>query len=655
MSTSPDSKRAPQATLEGAQSAAPPSGRSAAAQIGEPDLAPVAQPRERAGQPADRLPRKTICQAFQETVARMPDQPALMHKEGGRYLSRTYAELAQQVREFALGLADLGVASGDRVALLLANRPEWAIADLATLSLGAVTTPLYPSLPAAQVEYILDDAAAAVLILEDEKQWRKLQEIRDRLPALRHVLMVEPRPADAAEAGVLQFADVLARGRAAGETGAAFERRWRGVKPDDLASIIYTSGTTGEPKGAMLTHFNFMSNALGAVQVIDIRPDNLFLSFLPLSHVFERLAGYYLPLSVGATIAYAESVFAVQQNMAEVRPTIMASVPRLYESIHARILDTVAKAPPQRQRLFHWALRVGREVTARRQAGQIVGPLLALQHAVADRLVFRKIRERTGGRMRYFISGGAPLPRATAEFFTAVGLTILEGYGLTETSPVISVNRPGRVRLGTVGELMPGVEVRIAPDGEILTRGPHIMRGYFHKPEATRDAIDPEGWFHTGDIGDLDEAGYLRITDRKKDIIVLANGKNVAPQPIEAALKASPYIQEIALIGDKQPTITALVVPAFERLRAYAREHELPTEPEALAQHPEIRRLLKVEIDRHSGQLADFERIKRFTILDHEFSIDGGELTPTLKLKRRVIAEKYRDAIAAMGRGAAGD
>jgi long-chain acyl-CoA synthetase len=584
-------------------------------------------------------------------VARAPDQPALMHKEGGRYLSRTYAELAAQVRDFALGLAGLDVSPGDRIALLLGNRPEWVIADLATLSLGAVTTPLYPTLPAAQVQYILADAAAAVLIVEDEKQWRKLQEIRDQLPALRHVLMVEPRPAEAAEAGVLAFADVLAMARASGETDAEFERRWRAVKPDDMASIIYTSGTTGEPKGAMLTHFNFMSNALGAVQVIDVRPDNLFLSFLPLSHVFERLGGYYLPLTVGATIAYAESVFTVQQNMVEVRPTIMASVPRLYESMQSRIMETVAKAPPQRQRLFRWALGVGREVAARREEGRFVGPLLALQHAVADRLVFRKIRERTGGRIRFFISGGAPLPRATAEFFAAVGLVILEGYGLTETSPVIAVNRPGRVRLGTVGELLPSVEVKIAPDGEILTRGPHVMRGYFHKPDATRDAIDPEGWFHTGDIGVLDEAGYLRITDRKKDIIVLANGKNVAPQPIEAALKSSPYIQEIVLIGDKQSTITALVVPAFDRLRAYAREHDLPSEPEALAQHPDVRRFLKAEIDRHSGHLADFERIKRFSVLDREFSIDGGELTPTLKLKRRVIAEKYADEIAGMGRG----
>jgi long-chain acyl-CoA synthetase len=653
MSTSPRSDSAPR-TREGAGRGAAPA-TPPPTRVTGPDLAPAVRPRETAGGPSDVFPRKTICQAFQETAARLPDHPALMHKEAGRYLSRTYAELAEQVRDFALGLAALGVAPGDRVALLLANRPEWAVADLATLSLGAVTTPLYPTLPPSQVQYMLADAAVSVLILEDEKQWQKIEPIRETLPALRHVLMVEPRPAEAAEAGVLAFADVLAMGRASGETAAEFERRWRAVKPEDLASIIYTSGTTGEPKGAMLTHWNFMSNVLGAAKLIDLGADDLFLSFLPLSHVFERMGGYYFPISVGATIAYAESVFAVQQNMVEVRPTIMTSVPRLYESMQARILDTIAKAPPRRQRLFHWALGVGRTAAARRREEQLVGPLLALQFAVADRLVFRKIRERTGGRIRYFISGGAPLPRATAEFFAAVGLTILEGYGLTETSPVIAVNRPGRVRLGTVGELLPGVEVKIAPDGEILTRGPHVMRGYFHKPEDTREAIDPEGWFHTGDIGELDEAGYLRITDRKKDIIVLANGKNVSPQPIEAALKSSPYIQEAVLIGDKQPTVTALIVPAFDRLRAHARENSLPTEPKALVQHPETRRLIKGEIDRHSTHLADFERIKRFTMLDHEFSIDGGELTPTLKLKRRVIAEKYADQIAAMSRGAPGE
>lgn len=618
------------------------SGSSAAAQ---------AQVRERAGEPLPAEARKTICEAFQETVARHPDQTALMHKEAGSYRSRTYAALGEQVRDFALGLEQLGVGPGDRVALLSGNRPEWAITDLAVLSLGAVTTPVYPTLPETQVRYIVADSGATLIVVEDEKQWRKVAAVRDELPQLQRVVMIAAPPSEAAGAGVLAFADVTAMGRASQNAAAEFERRWRAVSPDDLASIIYTSGTTGDPKGAMLTHANFMTNAISAARLIDIGPGDVFLSFLPLSHIFERLGGHYLPLMQGAAIAYAESVFTVQQNMLEVRPTLMMSVPRLYEAMQARILDTVAKAKPLKRRLFHWALRVGRSVVARQQEGRPVGWLLFLQRAVADRLVCRKIRERTGGRIRYFVSGGAALPRETAEFFAALGLTILEGYGLTETSPVIAVNRPGQVCFGTVGPPVPGVEVKIAPDGEILTRGPHVMRGYLNKPEATAEVIDPDGWFHTGDVGEFDAHGHLRITDRKKDILVLANGKNVAPQPIEAALKASPYLQEVILFGDGKPTVTALVVPAFDRLRAFARERGLPQEPAELARHPEVRKLIKAEIDRHSRHLADFERVRRFAVLDREFSIESGELTPTLKPKRRVIAEKYADLIAGLYRG----
>jgi long-chain acyl-CoA synthetase len=337
--------------------------------------------------------------------------------------------------------------------------------------------------------------------------------------------------------------------------------------------------------------------------------------------------------------------------MEEIRPTIMASVPRLYESMQQRILEAGAKAPPLRRRLFDWALGVGRAYALGKLEGH-ANPLLALPHALADRLVLSKIRAKTGGRLRYFISGGAPLPRSTAEFFYSIGLTILEGYGLTETSPVICVNRPESIGLGTVGPPLPGIEVRIADDGEILTRGPHVMEGYHNRPEETRQVIDPDGWFHTGDIGRLDAQGRLSITDRKKDIIVLANGKNVAPQPIEAILKGSPMIAEIALIGDNQNVISALVIPAFEALKNFAREQNLGTaEPKELVKRPEVRKLIKEEIDRRSTALADYERVRRFTLLDHEFTQESGLLTPTLKLKRRLIAERYAQEIAAMTRG----
>jgi long-chain acyl-CoA synthetase len=393
-----------------------------------------------------------------------------------------------------------------------------------------------------------------------------------------------------------------------------------------------------------------MSNALAVLRRIPVSETDRFLSFLPLPHVFERLVGFYFPLAAGAEIAYAGSLFTVQGDMADAKPTIMASVPRLYESMAGRIADTGAKLPPFRRRLFDWALRVGREVGVRRIERRPVGPLPALRHALADRLVLAKIRERTGGRMRYFVSGGAPLMRETAEFFAAIGLTILEGYGLTETSPVITFNPPDQIKLGTVGRPIDGIEVRLAPDGEILCRGHNVMQGYYNKTEATREAIDPEGWFHTGDVGVLDADGYLSITDRKKEILVLSNGKNVAPAPIEARLKTSPFIAQAVLLGDRQNVVSALIVPEFERLRQWAKEAGIATEDNAaLIADPRARRQIKSEIDRLSKELADFEKPRRFALLQRDFTIDSGELTPTLKLKRRVIAEKYADIIAGMG------
>jgi len=425
------------------------------------------------------------------------------------------------------------------------------------------------------------------------------------------------------------------------------------VKGDDLATLIYTSGTTGEPKGVMLTHNNLASNVVAAEKAIPVLgPDDVALSFLPLSHSFERTAGYNFMLHSGATIAYAESVDKVPENMLEIRPTVMCSVPRLYEKMYARVNERVAAGPPLRQKIFRWAVGVGAEMFSHVVAHTTPGPLLKLQFAIADRLAFAKIKERTGGRLKLFVSGGAPLAREIAEFFGAAGLLVCEGYGLTETSPVITCNRPDNLRPGTVGLPLDGVEVKIAEDGEILSRGPHIMKGYFNKPEATAEAIDPEGWFHTGDVGHLDPDGFLVITDRKKDIIVTSGGKNIAPQPIENRLKTNAFFTEVVMIGDKRNYPTALVVPNFEALETWAAKTGLQAASrEELVARPEVEQHVLGLMAELLSDIAQYEKIKKVTVLPTEFTQESGELTPTLKVKRRVIADRYRDQIERMYAG----
>jgi long-chain acyl-CoA synthetase len=600
-----------------------------------------------------RPPELTVPQMFRRTLERSAGKHALMYKKEGKFHPITYEELAVWVRNFALGLVSMGIGHGSKVALLSENRPEWCVVDLAALSIGAVNVPLYATLPPAQVEYIVGNADAEILIVSTQKQLDKALEVRGRLPQLKAIAFMDALPGELPD-GVRAMWEIAERGAERTDAGTEFRRLSDAVKPSDLASIIYTSGTTGDPKGAMLTHDNFMSNAQAVIQLVDIILDDIFLSFLPLSHVFERIAGHYLSLAAGATTAYAESVFTVATNMVEVKPTVMASTPRLYEALEARIKNQIAKQPDSKRKAAEWALKVGWDYHSRRIQGDQPGMAVSAQYAIADRTVLSAIREKaTGGRLRFFISGGAPLPVETAKFITSLGLHVLEGYGLTETSPVICVNRPKKTKLGTVGPVISGVEVKIAEDGEILSRGPHIMRGYYKLPEETAKAIDPDGWFHTGDIGVLDEEGFLRITDRKKDIIVLANGKNVAPQPIEAKLKASPHIANAVLFGDRQAQVVALVVPDFERLREWAAEQGLKAgEPEELIRLAEVKTHIKAEVDRLTTDLADFEKIRRITLLPRDFSMERDELTPTLKVKRRVVAEHYAAEIQAMYGGA---
>ena len=598
------------------------------------------------------MPLETLCDLFYHAVDQFEKPDHLRVKRDGQWRAIGSPEFRRSVEELSMALRGLAVERGDRVAILCENRPEWAYADLAALCAGAVVTPIYATLTPSQVLYILNDSGARVLFVSGPAQASKLAAIRSRAKQLETVIQMDGPPAE----GVLSLAEVQRQGREAlaRDTGSV-RRHAAEVPADTLATLIYTSGTTGDPKGVMLLHSNLMSNVLAAHKVLpDLGPGDVALSFLPLCHVFERMGGYYLMLKAGATIAYAESVEKVPENMREVRPTIMCSVPRLYEKMYARVLEKVAGDPPLRQRIFHWAMGVGREAFRLRVAGTQPGPLLRLRRGLADRLVFAKIKARTGGRLRVFVSGGAPLAREIAEFFGAAGLLILEGYGLTETSPVITVNRPGKLKPGSVGVPIDGVEVRIAEDGEILTRGPHVMKGYFNRPEATAEAIDRDGWFHTGDIGFLDPQGFLTITDRKKDILVTSGGKNIAPQPIENRLKANHFFTEIVMIGNQRNYAAALVVPNFETLERWAQGRRLAfASREELVAAPEVARHYTELIAELTGDLAHFEKIKRIALLAREFSLEAGELTPTLKVKRRVVEQKYKDVIDRMYEGAA--
>ncbi len=588
----------------------------------------------------------TICDVFYRSVG-FAKPEHLQYKKDGTWHTVSSEELRSAVEETSAGLRALGVEKGDHVAILSENRPEWAYADLATLVAGAADAPIYPTLSSAQVQYILDDSEAKLVFVSNGIQAAKVAEVKDQLKHLVHVVSFDtPAPM-----GTLPLAELRARGRELlAKDPQLVSRRAGEVKPDDLATLIYTSGTTGDPKGVMLTHANLVHNVIEAHNAFPMVDDKwTTLSFLPLCHSFERTAGHNFMLYMGVTIAYAESVEKVPENMLEVRPTIMTSVPRLYEKMYARVNEKVAADPPLRQKIFRWAIGVGRRVFAHVVAGTQPGRLLALQFALADKLVFSKIKQRTGGRLQLFISGGAPLAREIAEFFGAAGMLICEGYGLTETSPVISANAPGHVRPGTVGLPLGRVEVKIAEDGEILTRGPHVMKGYFKMPAASAETIDPDGWLHTGDIGFLDPDGFLVITDRKKDIIVTSGGKNIAPQPIENRLKTNKFLTEVVMIGNKRNFAAALLVPNFDVLAKWAKEKGIPADDrEALVRRPEVVAHYQALVDQMTPELAQFERIKKVALLAREFSLEAGEITPTLKVKRRVVEERYKTQIDAL-------
>ncbi len=573
------------------------------------------------------------------------DRPAIMKfKRDGRWVDVTLPEFRDSVRGLAYALNEMGVKSGDRVAILSENRPEWTISDFAILCASAVTVPVYPTLLGWQIEYILNDAGTVAIICSDREQLDKILEIRSHVPCLNNVIVCDP-PGQM-PAGVRLFRDVVQSGLKFEKSNPNwFEQSRTSRRPDDLATLVYTSGTTGNPKGAMLTHGNITSNVATVRDVVPIRAGDVALSILPLSHILERMVDF-LYLYKGGTIAYAENVTKVADNLQEIQPQYFAAVPRLFEKMRARVMENVATAPPVRQKIFHWALKVAEQRLPYRVDLQPMPLGLKLKSAIADKLVFSKILARLGGNVKFVVSGGAPLSAELAAFFIGAGVEILEGYGLTETSPVIAVNRPDKRRIGTVGPIIPGVEVKIAPDGEIITRGPHVMKGYWNNPEATAQAIDEQGWFHTGDIGEIDQDGFLKITDRKKDILINAYGKNIAPQPLEALLKSSPYVGTPVLIGDRRKFLTALIVPNFEKLEreAAALGVQYRTKEE-LVSDPKVKGLIQTEIDRFNQNLDRQEKIRRFALLPRDFTIEDDEITPSLKVKRKNIDKKYKDII----------
>ncbi len=585
----------------------------------------------------------TLTQLFFDVMKKFDRPDAMQVRRGaGDWQPISHRETERRVRRLSLGLRELGLKPGDRVAMISENRPEWALVDWACLTARLADVPIYPSLPAEQIVHPINDSGAVLIFVSGEVHAAKVAAVRDQCPGLRHVVTFS---SDRVANADLTLAEVEAMGAAVDSPAVA--EAWKmealAAQPDDLATLIYTSGTTGLPKGVMLTHDNIYSNVQASRQRIPLQEGTeVALSFLPLCHIFERM-GDYLYWSIGASICYVETFDLVPICLQEARPTFAMSVPRLYEKMYARAFENALASGAVKKRIFFWARGVADrwadEVLAGRQP---MGPL-AWQYALAQRLVFSKIKVRTGGRMRFFVSGGAPLSPEINKFFFAAGLTILEGYGLTETSPVIGVNTPSEFRIGTIGRAIPGVEMQIASDGEVLTRGPHVMKGYWNRPDATAEAIDADGWFHTGDIGVIED-GYLRITDRKKDIIVTAGGKNIAPQSIENGIKTNKYVSQAVLIGDKRRFPVVLVVPDFAALERWAALHNVYwTARGELLQMPTIQKKMAKEVQEECERmkLASFETPKKVGLLEHDFSVERGELTPTLKVKRRVIDKDY--------------
>jgi len=586
-----------------------------------------------------------------DEYGRISDKDLLKYKVDGEYTGISYSIFKEETDSFGFGLAALGLKRDDIIAIISENRPEWVYSDMASLALGAINVPLYPSLTSESIEYILNNSESKCVIVSNKFQLNKLLNIRDQCNHLQFIIIMNESDFDSSIKNLYSFKQVQEKGiQKKSESPNLLRESMHLVNENDVCTIIYTSGTTGIPKGVVLTHKNIMSNVTSALETFPITKEDVWLSFLPLCHIFERMGGYYTAFASGGTIYYAESIEKVATNLMEVNPTIVTSVPRLFERIYSRIIKNVEKQSVKKQKIFYSAIKVGIEYAKAKKAGK-VSLALNIKHILASNLVFKKLIERTGGKIRFFISGGAALSRELGEFFEAVGIIIIEGYGLTESSPVITANRVDDYKFGSVGKPIPGVEVKIAPDGEILAKGPNIMKGYYKNKKETAETII-DGWLHTGDIGVFDADGFLMITDRKKHLFKTTAGKYIAPTHIENTFLASKYIDQFIVIGDRRMFVSALIVPDFEAVKEYADSNKISyTDEKDLVQNDKIYKLLEDDMIQFQKKLANYERVRKFVLLDRPFTIDSGEITPSMKIKRKIVEENYNDLIEVMYKG----
>ncbi len=592
----------------------------------------------------------TIPEMLLNVAASYPEKTAYQFKSGGSYAGITYADLKYKIECLALALLDLGIRKGDRLGIASENRIEWIIADLATVSIGAVDVPVFPILTSKQEEFIFSDSSVTAIFVSNNFQLGKVLEFKERLPSLRHIIVFNDEFDDSDLSvkslnGLISSGEKILKNRS---KKGIFEEMCAKVTEDDLLTIIYTSGTTGEPKGVMLTHKNVVTNMKGCIKVILFSHEDIVFSYLPLCHSYERTTAYYSLFAVGATIGLAESIESIASDLLEIKPTLMTTVPKLLETVKKRIYSKVEKDKPVKRAIFNWAINIGIKLVRKKQAGK--DPLLLkAQWAIADRLVYTKIREKLGGRMRVIVSGGAALPEDVCEFYLAIGIDTIQGYGLTEASPVVAANRPEDNEIGTIGKPLPGVEVKLADDGEILARGDNVMKGYWNDENATITAIDEDGWLYTGDVGSWTERGNIRITDRKKYIFVSSGGKNIAPQLIENVLAQSKYIEHVILLGDKRDYVTALITPNMEAMVVLAAQLGIKHHNEdEIITNIAVKNMVKREIDVLQQNFSKFERVRKFHILSKPFTVEDGELSPKMSIKRHVVEKKYAEFIEAM-------